>query len=379
MTRNSGYVLRRLERKVKTLYLNWIYNMRKRFTVVTLEEIAFNACFREILSNLLLCPEHRPEDKRILNSYSSLISLNPFLNSKNVRNFIRNRLDHYLVGTMNDDIRKKFVSEFNKNFYDTDTKPDIDVFLDCVLDASFTELESHVAFPRSEPNEKFIQIIGAHSPRIETLKLNFELVSKRTSLEKLKPIAQSFSALANLSKLSLCYLKKQHKCLLRFLGNSCPRLKQLCITGFTLTRKEILSLVLGEAIDKFGDYSPLLEDEECEIHHIQMPSEYITSMCSTLQHLQLEDLNEKNKLKKIREYSGLTPTVVAFAIRHLPNLERIDYSASSVSAAVKLLDHNPDAISAKKLEEFLEEDASLPISLSSHCNVPFTGIIYNSV
>nr|CAG4636910.1 EOG090X0431 [Ceriodaphnia reticulata]SVE72859.1 EOG090X0431 [Ceriodaphnia reticulata] len=45
-----------------------------------------------------------------MNSYSSLVSLNPFLTSSNVRNFVRNRLNQHLIGIMNDDVRKKLVS-----------------------------------------------------------------------------------------------------------------------------------------------------------------------------------------------------------------------------------------------------------------------------
>ena len=212
--------------------------MRKKYSVSRLEEIAFTACLKDILGNLLLCPEHRPEDRRNLNSYSSLISSHPNLfSSSNVRSFVRNRLNQHLIGIMNDDIRKRLVCEFNRNFYDSDQKSDIWVFLDCVLDASFTELDTHVVFPKSEPNEKTVQI-SQHSPNTKTLELNFEMVMKQTPLDKLKPLVASLSPFFHLTNLSLyCLNKHQRNILLNYVGFSCPKLKHFCVTGFQIVKK----------------------------------------------------------------------------------------------------------------------------------------------
>jgi len=314
--------------------------MRKRFAVTRLEEIAFTACYREILSNLLLCPEHRPEDRRSMNSYSSLLSLNPFLTSSNVRRFVRSRLNHHLIGIMNDDIRKKLICEFNRNFYDADQKSDIWAFLDCVLDNSFTELDTHVVFPKTEPNEKFVHSICNHSPSIEVLKLNFEMVGKSTPIEKLNPIVASLSSLVNLTSLSLYLLHKHHRELLNYIGISCPRLQHFCITGFRILKKDILALMLGETLKQFPDKEMVEEENDV---NLKISTEYLSPFCFTLQHLQLEDLEEKKKIRKSCEFSGLYPASVALLLRHMPNLRRIDHSSSSVSSAVKLLYHIPSA------------------------------------
>jgi len=57
-------------------------------TVPRLEQIAFQASFKEILSNLVLCPDHCPKDMQL-----------------DTVNFVRKRLEYYLVGEMNDKIR----------------------------------------------------------------------------------------------------------------------------------------------------------------------------------------------------------------------------------------------------------------------------------
>ena len=313
--------------------------MKKKFLVIRLEDIAFTACYREILSNLLLCPEHRPEDRRNMNSYSSLLSLNPFLTSSNVRGFVRSRLNHHLIGIMNDDIRKKLICEFNQNFYDTDQKSDIWVFLDCVLDNSFTELDTHVVFPKAEPNEKIVHSICNHSPSMEGLKLKFEMVEKSTPIDKLYPIISSLSSLTNLTSLSLYHLNKHHRALLDCVGISCPRLRHFCITGFRILKKDMLALMLGQTLNRFPDREMVEEENDV---NLKILPEYLSPFCFTLQHLQLEELEEKKKFRKSYEFSGLYPASVALLLRHMPNLRRIDHSSSSVSSAVKLLHQIPN-------------------------------------
>lgn len=351
--------------------------MRKRYAVIRLEEIAFTACYREILSNLLLCSEHRPEERRGMNSYSSLISLNPFLTSTNVRSFVRNRLNNHLIGIMNDEIRKRLVFEFNRNFYDADQKSDIWVFLDCVLDSSFIELDTHAVFPKTEPNEKFVLTICSRSPNIEKLKLNFEMVAKSTPIEKLNHIVISLYTLANLTTLSLCYLNKHHRKLLSYIGRSCPRLRHLCITGFRCVKKDIVAILLGENIHSFSEYD-IIFGEEHDVN-VKISPSYLTPFCSTLQHLQLEDnKEEKRKFQKSYEFSKLSSSSVALLLRNLPNLQRIDHSSSSISSAVKLLHQIPTAcdILVHNYERIMYEEDNGTSSrhrIPCEINVPFSG------
>ena len=85
-----------------------------KHSVKRLEDIAFWACYQDILSNLILCCEHRPESERHPITRSSLISSNPLFTSKNVLYNVRENLNQHLVGTLNDDIRAKIIREFAK-------------------------------------------------------------------------------------------------------------------------------------------------------------------------------------------------------------------------------------------------------------------------
>ncbi len=77
-----------------------------RFVIPRLEKLAFEVSYKELLSNLLLCREHRPEERQVeLVAFSSLISACSFLKSENVITFVRNRLNRYLLGFMNDKMR----------------------------------------------------------------------------------------------------------------------------------------------------------------------------------------------------------------------------------------------------------------------------------
>lgn len=80
--------------------------MMNKFGVPRLEKLAFEASFTDLISNILLCRSHRPEQKQLpLASIPSLITNNPVLKSENIITLVRTYLNHYLTGTMNDKIR----------------------------------------------------------------------------------------------------------------------------------------------------------------------------------------------------------------------------------------------------------------------------------
>ena len=134
--------------------------MRKRFRVKRLEDMAFGVSYREILANLAICPDHRPENSRNLFSYSSLLSTNHFFTSTNVMQYVRNKLSMNLVGTYSDEVRRKFLKEFN-NYLSDDEKIEPWVFYDCVLEESFSELEAQVCFFDSvSADAKIVEIIS---------------------------------------------------------------------------------------------------------------------------------------------------------------------------------------------------------------------------
>lgn len=67
--------------------------------VPTLLDLAFDVSFKELLSNLVLCKDHRPAEKQLIWArYSSFLSTMSFLNGQAMRHLVRRRLDQYLVG-----------------------------------------------------------------------------------------------------------------------------------------------------------------------------------------------------------------------------------------------------------------------------------------
>jgi len=72
----------------------------------SLEDLGFQASYKEILSNLILCCDHRPKEKQFKwLSSSSLLSTISHLDSDQMITILRSRLDHYLLGIMGDKIR----------------------------------------------------------------------------------------------------------------------------------------------------------------------------------------------------------------------------------------------------------------------------------
>jgi len=72
--------------------------------VPRLEHLAYTASFKEILSNLALCHDHRPSNEQETVNYNSSF-LSTMATSEKLTNFVRNRLDYHLVGLMSDKMR----------------------------------------------------------------------------------------------------------------------------------------------------------------------------------------------------------------------------------------------------------------------------------
>ena len=85
------------------------YSKMTKSNPASLEDLACNVSFNELLGNLMLCPEHLPVGKRVpWMSFSSVKTTNPFFSSEKARSLARKKLDHFLVGTMSDKIRFYF-------------------------------------------------------------------------------------------------------------------------------------------------------------------------------------------------------------------------------------------------------------------------------
>jgi len=243
-------------------------------------------------------------------------------------------------------------------------------------DENFKELSTPVSFPRTEPNPLTINTIAKRAPELSNLKLNFYLATRKFSNpEALRNFGQSLAAPKNLTSLTLCQLSKKHRAILQYLGNSCPKLKYLSLTGFRFNRNDVLSLILGEVLQLLPDTQKefLCEDDE-EIHGLQIPPRFLTSFCATLEHLQLEAEDaEKKKLQTSFEYTGLCHFAVAFAFRHFPKLQKFNHSGSSTSSAVKLLYHLGNNGDNEMEHENIYQENSQNLLLSWTIKTPFSG------
>lgn len=221
------------------------------------------------------------------------------------------------------------------------------VFLDCVLDSTIKEFETHAAFPGSEPSLKLIPTIVKHSSLLKKLKIDFSLIKKGLSVGKVAPLITSLSTLHCLTSLDLYQLDKSHRSVLKYIGNSCPLLSHLSISGLRVSPKDILSIILGEfAHQLFTERdAKKIWDKLDSLEILQAPVEVMAPICFTLRHLKLGDSDWDKK-------SDSRWSAVAFALRHLPFLGKMD--GHSTSFGVELLTGNWGKICNLKPAEIVD-------------------------
>lgn len=145
---------------------------------------------------------------------------------------MKNRLAQNLVGVMNDKIRYDlnivvqiftllsnnfFINrkEFVKKFYDTFNKSNeniiaIQVFLECLLDVSFEELDTHVSYSDGYSSAEVITTISNHSSQLKKLKIDFSQRKRGVSVEKVNVVISSLISLKQLSTLHLFQIEESH-------------------------------------------------------------------------------------------------------------------------------------------------------------------------
>lgn len=233
------------------------------------------------------------------------------------------------------------------------------VFLECVLDSTFLELETHASFPDAEPDLKLVTTIVKRSSILQKLKIDFSLMKKGIEVEKVVPLITSLSPLDCLTILDLCKLDKLHRSVLKLIGNSCPLLTQLSITGFCLSPKDILSIILGEVVDDLFPESSVTNvvwaEDKC-LTYLQVPPELLTPICFILRRLSA-DWDKK---------SDECWSVASFALRHLPLLEKMNGHSTSFGAELLRGNWGPGITdqdrqnSLAELVNILDNHAQLP-------------------
>jgi len=224
-------------------------------------------------------------------------------------------------------------------------------FLDSVLDESFDELETHVVFQGAEPNANLISVIAKRSPLLKKLKLNFKFysASRRSSQDRITLIhsLDGLDSLHHLTSLTLYHLAGSYsQSILAVIGENCSSLTHLRLvkTNDSIGKHDILAIMLGELLDHLvrplehlHEERPFLRYKEVEwfkdaaLSRLRVPSEFLTSLCFTLRHLEVSEYAGRRNSN-----SAIQPEIVAFVLRHMPNLEVLE-NFTSTEKAVHLL------------------------------------------
>jgi len=239
-----------------------------------------------------------------------------------------------------------------------------------VLDSSILELETHISFPDSKPNPKLIQTIANQSPLLEKLTIDFrEMGTGREPAEKMlekliKPIIYSLNSIKHLTCLRLYNLGQSYRSVLSLIGKSCPLLSHLSVSGFHPGKRDIFAIIMGDVVDNlrpalsFDDPFSIKKNkqptclEDDFLQGLKVPTEFLTPLCFTLKDLQLSNSNRKKKESRyVSSRLGydrfeFSSSLVAFALRHFPRLEKMDENVPT-SEAIRLL-YNVELVTKTK-------------------------------
>jgi len=256
------------------------------------------------------------------------------------------------------------------------------VFLDSVLDDTFQELETHVAFPETSPNSKLMPTIIKHSPHLKKLTLDFNLMKNdgEAVLEELKLMMLSLSSFERLTSLCLSQLDdKLRPATLSHLGRVCPSLTHLSIIGSSnVNKKEVLALIVGGLLDELLPNSTEEPDwfKDSALDRLVVPSEFLSPLCNTL--LQLHFRWEDDS-----DHQGFSASAAAFALRHFRSLQYLG-GLVPTTMGVKFL-HDAEKTSIQNIFEKSCRKAadrqgnSAPLVLQRNLDAPFSGFfLYGS-
>jgi len=107
-----------------------------------------------------------------------------------------------------------------------------------------------------------------------------------------------------------------NRSILSIIGKRCPNLTKLSLKRFCIIKNDVLDLIFNE---KLADTFFLTNDErwskDSVLQGLRIPSEFLNPLCSTLQKLRLECLNDGRPCLCCAPES-----MYAFGLRHLPKL-----------------------------------------------------------
>ena len=253
---------------------------------------------------------------------------------------MRTRLENLVEESCDGRLREKLWDEYCINCRHS---PSNSLFLDCILDDSFSKLTCLVQHFPQKPilDGKFypvrlLEVISDRSPLLQTLSLTIPTHWRLMNSEKLcASFGKSFQNLKHLTDLYLNWQDFEGMVFFfTHLGNSCSQLKQLTLgNSVNFGKKERLALVLGKHASLLPQY---LMKKTNENHGnniqclLQFSEENVSPLCKSLECLTVLGGAQGKRGRYIENDQvgecyciGNIPSMV-FILRHLPQLKKLD-------------------------------------------------------
>ena len=242
----------------------------------------------------------------------------------------REKLNEYLIGPVHSRVRELLLKKYGEITLQQGLLVNwqqFDLFLGIILDDSFTKLSSAGATveiqggPHSVDALDIVNTIVTCCPNLVDLSLRSSCPFLLTSGALL---VSSLSSLKNLTVLNISYCQpSQTSDATKFfmqIGTSCPKLVELTLENWPFLKEQALALVLGPLADLLPEEAKqLMWGTGHNMHLYQFPTHHLTPICQTLKCLHMSSLDPPKGFK-IKEY----PQTVAFILRHLSRLEKIE-------------------------------------------------------
>ncbi len=255
--------------------------------------------------------------------------------------------------------------------------PDIFAFVDCILDSEFKSLQVCVPiFPISKSFAGLMAIITHRCPNLEHLEVSFPvssllqtkstfclnqnelyIIQPGSLLPSLKSLKLNFTG--TWSWLSVPYYTRilqfdDSHSLLSIVGKLCPVLTKLEVTRADFTRKrDIVALIVNaEMTDVLFPKDGHPWSQNSDFSSLRIPLQFLNPLCLTLKELILDS-------RKLEALKSVCESVYAFALRHLPQLEKIGVEPYLKPIEIlKLLYQAMDTYDQKPFEEAWRKAAS---------------------
>ena len=254
---------------------------------------------------------------------------------------LRARLETIAVGS-HCHLREKLWSEYYSNHLN---RPDVSLFLDCILDGSFSRLtcrSRHFPNTPTTPDGKFypvrlVEVIALQSPQLQGLSLILPSQWRLLNAEESgASFGKSFQSLRNLTELGINWNSPEGMAtFFSHLGIACPQLKLLILGDqVNFGRKERLALVLGKYSELLPHYLMKKTNEDHEkniLCSLQFADENVTPLCRSLESLTILGGSQGKRGRNYVEddeveecYCVINIPSMVFLLRHMPQLQKME-------------------------------------------------------